>query len=95
MSEEFNLSEKRKKFKEDIDYLFGKIDWVHSNLDAKAITIMNEFWKDLIEADKEFIKLLKEEAKDNRTADMGRGEEGITLETLNLIVDKLAGEKLT
>ena len=32
---------------EDLKYLFGKINWGASNLDAKAITIMNEIPKDI------------------------------------------------
>lgn len=57
---EFNLSEKRQKLRKDLDYLFSKINWGDSFLDANAARIMNEFWKDLIESDKEFIKRLKE-----------------------------------
>lgn len=55
MEKEFNLWEKREKLRKDIDYLFSKIDFAHSFLDAQATTIMNEFWKDLIDADKEFV----------------------------------------
>ena len=43
------------EIKKDIDYLFSKINWGESFLDAKAIAIMNEFvidiekfWKDKI-----------------------------------------------
>jgi len=42
-----------KEIKEDINYLFSKIDWGKSFLDAKAVTIMNEFIADIE-------KLLKE-----------------------------------
>lgn len=40
----FNKTEKERKQRELIDgisYLFKKIDWGRSNLDAKAVTIMN------------------------------------------------------
>ena len=57
---EFNLSEKRKQQREDIKYLFSKIDWGNSFLDAKAIGIMNSFWKDITDSDKEAVRLLKE-----------------------------------
>ena len=40
----FNLIEKRQKLRKDIDYLFSKIDWRDSFMDAKAITIMNNFY---------------------------------------------------
>jgi len=79
MEKEFVLSEKRKKTAEDIEYLFSKIDWKNSFLDAKAIQIMNEFWKDVIDADKEFIRLLKEKFY------------GVAQKEF---IDKLAGEKL-
>lgn len=32
----------------DIEYLFGKIDWASSFLDAEAITIMNELRRDIL-----------------------------------------------
>jgi hypothetical protein len=34
---------------EDLNYLFSKINWGTSFLDAKAITIMNEISKDIKE----------------------------------------------
>ena len=73
-----SLSEKRKQTREDIKYLFSKVNWGEGFLDAKAIKIMNEFWKDVIDADEEFIKLLKEVC-DKNTKDF---------------IDKLAGDKL-
>ena len=36
-----------KEIKEDINYLFSKINWGASFLDAEAITIMNEFVSDI------------------------------------------------
>jgi hypothetical protein len=36
-----------KKINENIDYLFSKIDWGRSWLDAAAITIMNNLRKDI------------------------------------------------
>lgn len=39
-----------KQIKENIDYLFSKINWGDSALDAKAITIMNTLKKDIDEA---------------------------------------------
>ena len=38
-----------KEIREDLNYLFSKIDWKKSFLDAKAITIMNEIGKDIQE----------------------------------------------
>lgn len=35
------------KVREDIKYLFSKINWGQSFLDAKAVTIMNEFVSDI------------------------------------------------
>lgn len=60
MTEEFNLREKRKKFKEDLYYALGKFDWGRSALDAQAITILNTWAKVLDEQDREFIKRLEE-----------------------------------
>lgn len=61
MTEEFNLSEKRKEFRKDLDYALNKFDWGNSCLDAKAISILNEWKIKLANQDKEFIKRLKEE----------------------------------
>jgi hypothetical protein len=36
-----------KEINEDLSYLFSKINWGLSNLDAKAVTIMNEIGKDI------------------------------------------------
>ena len=36
-----------KKINENIDYLFSKIDWGRSWLDAEAVTIMNNLRKDI------------------------------------------------
>ena len=43
---------------------------------------------------KEFIRRLKEESKQNRTISAAREEDCVLLETLYLIIDELAGEKL-
>lgn len=42
---------------------------------------------------KEFIKLLKFEANDNRTISSAREEDCVLIETLNLIINQLAGDK--
>jgi hypothetical protein len=89
LENEFNLSKKREKLREDIKYLFDKIDWGASFLDAKAIQIMNEFVKDIEDADKEFIRRLKEEIEPLRY--------DIKIDQANRLIkaiDKLAGEKL-
>jgi len=80
MNEFKTLSDKRKKTSGDIKYLFSKINWSNSFLDAQAIKIMNEFWKDVIDADKEFIRLIKAE----------RPMKYSLIEW----VDKLAGDKI-
>lgn len=38
------------KVLEDLDYLFSKINWGQSNLDAKAIQIMNSLKADITKA---------------------------------------------
>ena len=91
MDKEFNLNEKRKQTREDINYLFSKIDFGKSFLDSKAITIMNEFWKDIIEADKEFI----EELKENLMIKQENPTEMIDEYNKEMFdkIDKLAGDK--
>lgn len=37
----------KEEIEEKIDYLFSKINWVHSPLDAKAIEIMNNLKSDI------------------------------------------------
>ena len=41
-----------KEINEDIAYLFKKINWGSSFLDAKAVEIMNNLGKDIIELEK-------------------------------------------
>jgi len=97
-AEKINLSKKREELRKDIDYLFSKINWSASFLDAKAITIMNEFWKDLIISDKEFIRLLKEEFKliyHQYNSGNKKGSILVCFEDLFEVIDKLAGDKLT
>jgi hypothetical protein len=85
MTQEFDLSKERKKQFKDIEYLFSKIDWSKSFLDADAIRIMNEFRGDILKADKEFIRRLKE-----NYIKLG----GSSSKELFEIIDKLAGDKL-
>jgi len=85
MKPKFNLSKKRRKLREDMSYFFKKIDWKHSFLDAKAIQIMNEFMKDILDADKEFIRSLKKEL----VSDI---DDEVT-QCIHDTIDKLAGEK--
>jgi hypothetical protein len=37
-----------KEIRENLNYLFSKISWEHSFLDAKAVTIMNEIGQDIM-----------------------------------------------
>ena len=80
-----SLSDKRKKFKEDLGYALGKFNWGQSALDAKAITILNEWRKNLDNQDKEFIKELKDKFKDGMLIEGGSIKE---------IIDKIFGKEL-
>jgi len=91
MTTEFNLSEKRKEFIDKINYALDKFNWGNSPLDAKAIDILNTWQKILIEQDKEFIRLLKEELfSDARAGNACEVWKKYVYEK----IDKLAGEKL-
>jgi hypothetical protein len=87
MTQEFNLSKERKNQFKDIEYLFSKINWSKSFLDADAIRIMNEFRGDILKADKEFVRRLKEKLYDDKTPESYAVSKGIIE-----IIDKLAGE---
>lgn len=41
-----------KEIRENLNYLFDKINWGSSFLDAKAVTIMNEIGQDIINLEK-------------------------------------------
>lgn len=41
-----------KEINQDLAYLFSKINWADSWLDAKAVTIMNQIGKDIKELEK-------------------------------------------
>ena len=87
MAEDWTLSDKRKRQREDLEYLFSKVNWGASFLDAQAITIMNEFWKNINESDKEFIKRLKLGVWDLI-------EDQYENQNVYEFIDKLAGDKL-
>jgi len=95
MTTEFNLSEKRNKFIEDMNYALSKFDWGNSFLDAEAINILNTWRKTLIKQDKEFIRLLKEKLEDFK---IRWACNEISFDELDILmkseIDKLAGEKL-
>ena len=78
---DFNLTKERIYLRNNIDYLFSKINWKSSFLDAKAITIMNNLMKNIINTDMKFIHAIKSYLDDINKKPIDHD-----------IIDKLAGK---